>query len=243
MIRNIKRLIKRANIELLSERVSEHALRLVYLSRFVKWCKRHPVRHISSARGDVHKAVITAIGDSTRIDYLEFGVFRGESLGWWLDGNSNSHSRFVGFDSFLGLPEDWTSDVGRGAFNLGGALPSVNDARCRFIAGWFQDTVGPFICTFERNGRLVVHLDADLFSSTLLVLFQIASLFKEGDVLIFDEFHDYLDEYRAFECFLKAYPMTLETLAATPGYDGFGYSQVAFGITKIHVIGEDAASG
>ncbi len=41
------------------------------------------------------------------IDYLEFGVFRGETLRAWSRLNSNPGSRLFGFDSFEGLPEDW----------------------------------------------------------------------------------------------------------------------------------------
>ena len=39
------------------------------------------------------------------LSYLEFGVWRGESLELWSHINTNPASRFYGFDSFEGLPE------------------------------------------------------------------------------------------------------------------------------------------
>lgn len=40
------------------------------------------------------------------LDYLEFGVYRGDSIGWWLE-RLNYESNLYGFDSFEGLNEDW----------------------------------------------------------------------------------------------------------------------------------------
>src|ERR1700732_3758013 len=37
------------------------------------------------------------------VDYLEFGVFEGESMKWWTGLNTHKGSRFFGFDSFEGL--------------------------------------------------------------------------------------------------------------------------------------------
>ena len=38
------------------------------------------------------------------INYLEFGVGRGNSLRWWTDNNTNPKSVFWGFDTYEGLP-------------------------------------------------------------------------------------------------------------------------------------------
>jgi len=72
-----------------------------------------------------------------------------------------------------------------------------------------------------------VHLDADLFSSTLFVMLQLGPYMKEGDLFIFDEFHDYMDEFRAMDLAVRAYPMKLETVVAMPGYGGRGFARVA----------------
>jgi len=42
--------------------------------------------------------------DTEGIDYLEFGVYRGESIAWWCKRIATSNARFIGFDTFTGLP-------------------------------------------------------------------------------------------------------------------------------------------
>src|ERR1022692_2079890 len=69
--------------------------------------------------------------DTTAIDYLEFGVYQGESMQVWADLNTHPDSRFVGFDSFEGLPEDWTKGKPAGTFDAGGKTPAIPDPRVR----------------------------------------------------------------------------------------------------------------
>jgi hypothetical protein len=69
----------------------------------------------------------TVIGGDP-IDFLEFGVFRGESLRSWCALNSHPGSRFVGFDSFEGLPEDWQrfdAQMTASTFDVDGELPVI----------------------------------------------------------------------------------------------------------------------
>lgn len=54
------------------------------------------------------------------IDYLEFGVYQGESIRKWCGLNNNPESRFIGFDSFEGLPENWEGKCDAGTFSTGG---------------------------------------------------------------------------------------------------------------------------
>ena len=57
------------------------------------------------------------------IDYLEFGVADGASLRSWCALNQRPESRFFGFDTFTGLPEDWAADHPKGTFNRDGIPP------------------------------------------------------------------------------------------------------------------------
>ena len=57
-------------------------------------------------RKQMYSAVNERLGN-VGITFLEFGVWTGESLNAWTSINTNATSRFYGFDSFEGLPEDW----------------------------------------------------------------------------------------------------------------------------------------
>ena len=83
------------------------------------------------------------------IDYLEFGVFQGESIRYWANLNKNDESRFFGFDSFDGLPENWQPEKRKGHFSVGGTIPKLDDGRVKFIKSWFEDTIPPFRRTFR----------------------------------------------------------------------------------------------
>lgn len=128
--------------------------------------------------------------------YLEFGVFEGYSISNWSRSVQSLESRFYGFDTFSGLPEDW-NNVPKGTFDVGSQLPNIQDSRVRFVKGLFQDTWtdAERIVRSEAAGRrLVVHFDADLYSSTLFVLCKL-DLLQTPYSAIFDEF--YGDEPRA----------------------------------------------
>jgi hypothetical protein len=138
------------------------------------------------------------------VTYLEFGVFEGESIKMIASLNDLPESRFIGFDSFNGLPETWFK-VKKGGFDADGKIPVVSDKRISFVKGLFQDTLPEFLKSFKIGYPLLVMLDADLYSSTLFVLTILNSFFTKETVIIFDEFNDPLGEFRAFSDFIKAY--------------------------------------
>jgi hypothetical protein len=136
------------------------------------------------------------------INYLEFGVAEGDMIKFWASGNTHKNSLFIGFDSFEGLPENWENKK-RGHFNNEGNPPVIDDSRVSFVKGWFQDTVYLYLKNLDFSNQTVFHLDADLYSSTLYVLFQIHQYIKKGDILIFDEFSSFENEFMALETFRK----------------------------------------
>lgn len=149
------------------------------------------------------------------INFLEFGVFNGSSYLWWADKIKNKKSVFYGFDTFEGLPEDW------GAFKAGemeSGIPKTDDKRCVFIKGLFQNTLPDFLKSFDNSKKMVIHLDADLFTSTLFVLTTIAPFLKKGDIIMFDEFNVPNHEFFAFDIFVKSYYIKYEVLGGVNNY-------------------------
>ena len=142
---------------------------------------------------------------SRPMDYLEFGVHEGNSILYWAQLDSDTNSRFFGFDSFRGLPEEWNKAYPKGHFDTGGRVPETVDQRIKFIPGLFQNSLPSFLRTFGRQIRLVVHLDCDLYTSTLFCLTQLDTILTPGTILILDEFGDVLHEFRAFHDYISAY--------------------------------------
>jgi O-methyltransferase len=151
------------------------------------------------------------------IDYIEMGVCGGDSFKWWLSNNDHPESTFYGFDTFEGLPESW------GAFDKGdmaAGIPQVNDTRAFFLKGLFQQSLPPFLekGTLKNNKRKIIHLDADLFSSTLFSLTALAPYLKRGDILLFDEFNVPTHEYMAFKVFCESHYVQTKLIGAVNNY-------------------------
>lgn len=155
---------------------------------------------------------------SCPIDYLEFGVYKGESIKYFSRINTSPSSRFFGFDTFTGLPSDW-DDFGRrlkkATFDTGGNTPESDDPRLLFVKGLFQETLPSFLREFSQRNQLVIHNDSDLYSATLYVLTIANAIIKPGTLVIFDEFYSVLHEFKALEDYCDAYLREYEVVAIT----------------------------
>jgi hypothetical protein len=161
---------------------------------------------------------IRIMGNDAALTYVEFGVHQGYSIKYFASHNSNIESEFIGLDSFEGLPEDWTSTMPKGTFDTKGEMPKTDDPRISFIKGWFQDTWDDLYRRIRHHKKLVVHYDADLYSSTLFALSKIAIVANEY-IVIFDEFTGH--EARAFYNFLNAYLYSVQFLGKVVDASGF----------------------
>lgn len=114
---------------------------------------------------------------------LEFGVGKGESTRLIA-----AHMPVIGFDSWLGLPEDWRPGFPKGMF---AAMPPLDIPNADFVDGWYEDTLPDNLAGIRNVG--LIHIDCDLYSSTATVL---AALHKRhhlapGTFVVFDEWHSY----------------------------------------------------
>ncbi|MBS1487404.1 MAG: class I SAM-dependent methyltransferase [Bacteroidetes bacterium] len=171
-----------------------------------------------SKRYQLYQHIIdqTNIADQP-VDYLEFGVAQGASVKWWASNCTHNDWRFYGFDTFEGLPENW------GLYKKGDMsanLPVISDERVHFFKGLFQDSLPSFLSThpMQSDRRKLIHLDADLFSSTLYVLTSLAPYLKKGDILLFDEFNVPNHEFYAFSLFCDSFYVKTKLIGAVNNY-------------------------
>ena len=198
---------------------------LLYLSRFSRWASQQrkgiyndfPGQWDYNKRFPLYKEVLgKEIGDEP-VNYLEFGVAHGASFRWFLQQLPHTDSRFYGFDTFEGLPEDW-GHYKKGMFNNNLKPPEINDTRGQFYTGLFQQTLPGFLKGFDAGRRNIIMLDADLYSSTLYVLTSLAPLLKKGDLIFFDEFVVPTHEFKAYLDFVQSYYCNLELIGAANNY-------------------------
>jgi hypothetical protein len=143
---------------------------------------------------------------------VEFGVFRGKSINYF----AKYFPSVYGFDSFIGLHEDWTGTcLPKGSFDLEGKLPKVAD-NVTLIKGWFDDTVPPFLAQHPQPFSFV-HIDCDTFEATEIVLRLLDPQLVAGTIIIFDEYFGYhgwqKGEYKAWQEYVVRAGIAYEYIA------------------------------
>ena len=180
--------------------LSQNAVGLVVLAKYMPLIRKS---EYFSRREDLWSSILEQ-GENPKILLLEFGVHRGYSIQEFAKYNSHPESIFVGFDSFEGLPRAWRNFVKvyrAKEFDVGGQIPENSDERVHFVKGWFTSTLPAFFETFDIQAfeHVFIHLDADIYSSTLYCLTEISRV-RDQAHMIFDEFPG--EEARALEDFL-----------------------------------------
>ena len=134
--------------------------------------------------------------------WAEFGVYSGTSLRLLTGINSPVY----GFDSFEGLPEHWNNENPKGAFNTNGEIPFITNEHMILVKGWFNESIPAFLNANTIKTPTLLHLDADLYSSTKCVLDEFKPHFKGSCIMVFDEFYNYngweQHEYKALYEFI-----------------------------------------
>lgn len=117
---------------------------------------------------------------------LEFGVCTGSSMKIIKRELNKKHKKYevFGFDSFVGLPEDWPgTGLKKGYFSTQGNIPDIKDVK--FFKGWFKDTIPEYLKIAKDIALL--HVDCDLYSSTIDVLYGIQAYIVPGTIIVFDD--------------------------------------------------------
>ncbi len=149
---------------------------------------------------------------------LDLGVYKGGSTrklaALWPE------RRIYGFDSFEGLPEDW-SHAAKGTFgDVKGQLPEMPD-NVTLVPGWFDDTLPVWAREHQGETIALLRVDCDIYSSTKTIFDTLGHMLRPGSWICFDELIGYFGweqhEHKAF----------MEFIAAT----GFTYEYVAYGLT------------
>ncbi len=165
-----------------------------------------PADRRAVGKSELYASARAAMEPGRPVLFLEFGVWKGTSIRRWAGLEVHPGSRFVGFDSFVGLPEDWRQRSA-GHFSTGGVLPVLDDARVSFVPGWFHETLHGWLAgrSWTHEQQVLVHIDSDLHSSALYVLTRLHDVFPRYFVL----FDDYgAGEARAVRDYVRAYGAT-----------------------------------
>ncbi len=152
---------------------------------------------------------------------LEFGVAGGVSTR--LIGRNVTTRPIHGFDSFEGLPSDWSgTHEQKGRYTQHGKLPRV-PANVTLHKGWFDQTLPAFL-TRTTGPCSFINIDCDTYESTTYVLTQLADRIVPGTVILFDEYYNYPNwrehEYKAWQEFVASRNLT--------------YRYVGFSTTRYH---------
>jgi hypothetical protein len=184
---------------------------------------RYFVDHMRMARNLVDRnALIRFALEQCEIQglALQFGVYQGASLRLIAEAMTQ---KIYGFDSFEGLPEDWTHFQRKGRFSMEGRLPALDLDNVRLVKGWFDETLPAFLSTHEGAVRFV-HIDSDIYSSAVTVLNHLRPRLVKGTVILFDEYMNYpgwqLHEFKAFQEHVNATGQRYEYLGFASSSQG-----------------------
>jgi Macrocin-O-methyltransferase (TylF) len=179
------------------------------------WLRTHGLTpdKIVRSRFDLFDLIGREVADQVVL-YLEFGVAGGASMRYWSRLLRHPDASLHGFDSFQGLPHDWSLEGHpRGYFSTAGAVPEIDDPRVEFFPGLFEETLHRYAS--PEHEVLVAVLDADLYTSTATALSFLRGNLRPGSYLYFDQFHHRCDELRAFNEFLDENPRQLRLVGMT----------------------------
>jgi O-methyltransferase len=192
-------------------------------------------------------------------DYAEFGLWKGKNLvrAYHLSRRRSwlNDMRFIGFDSFEGIPKLTENRAEAEAFPPGtfaGSYEEVEETlkagrvdknRRILVRGWFDDTL-----TAETREKLklqtvaIAYVDCDVYQSTVPVLNFLGSCLADGGVIVFDDWYCFGNDQdkgqqKAFAEWLERNPQWRPTPFKEFGCDGkaFIMNRVAYEAKRLAV--------
>ena len=158
---------------------------------------------------------------------FEFGVYNGRTIG--VIANKLSDQNIYGFDSFEGLPEDWQRTESGGIKHVKGhfaldALPEV-PGNVTLVKGFFDTSLPKWLEENLLEQISFLHVDCDLYSSTVTVLECLQPYIVPNTIIVFDELYAWHKpkkyslwhegEYKALQEWVKKYNREFEILSRT----------------------------
>ena len=187
--------------------------------------------------------------------WMELGVREGYSINFMAELYPTQ--RWHGFDSFVGMPgsaRSTTSTWRKGQLTLrtkkldADGMPLVR-ANVDLHKGWFNETIPPVLDRALAGGAhpwvAFMHLDADIYESTLLALMNVCTrdLLRVGSILAFDELFSTSDlkttlehEWRALSDSSRRCGFTFKFITWMRHYSS-PYVRVAVRITSVRSRG------
>jgi len=189
--------------------------------------------HMADALGfDTQRELLDYALSHTKVagHYLEFGVYSGGTIRHI--AKRIPETTIHGFDSFEGLPDAWAGfNLGTHAFSRAGRMPNV-PRNVSLHKGWFRDTI-PVWLAQVAGPVAFIHVDCDIYSSTVDILTGLRDRMQPGTVILFDEYFNYpgwrLHEFKAWKEFVAANDVA---------YDYLGYARQQ---VMVRITGSSAA--
>jgi len=135
----------------------------------------------------------------------EYGIDKGKSFIQLCELNKDNET--FGFDSFEGLPGGtWSGNmIHQGAFDHGGKITFDPPSNSTIVIGWYKETCP--IHDYKKPVAKFLHIDCDVYSSTVDIFNTLQGKIVPGTIIVFDEYFDHGNwrkgEYKAWQEFVS----------------------------------------
>ena len=134
--------------------------------------------------------------------FLEFGVYKGNSINQLADILKSKKLNIFGFDSFQGIDNWEGTNKTKGHYSTNGKLPKVR-SNVKLIVGDIFETLPIFLEENSNKKIKFVHIDTDTYLVGKFILENIKNYLDKNAVIVFDELHNFSawedGEYKALQ--------------------------------------------